>query len=278
MPSAEIKTISTKEGTDRPATADGGFDFEVDIGQLQGTVKCQVSKSGTGGVLEVDICRGLSTPVIFVMEAWQDATANDDEDELLDYRTSAKDALIILCDATSPMHIKRETDSEADDGEERMTPFEMAIKVAHATLRNKVFHAPNDLVGVMLFGTAKAVEVADFKHISQLLALDTAEAQYILRLEEFLDNAEKFKDEFGGPNDDFSLHEAIWQCQTMFANIKGKTGQNKIMLLTCVDDPHEVSKALQSPSLLLLFMKLPKSPAECSPKEATRDGEGHRLE
>ena len=196
------------------------------------------------------------------MEAWQDATANDDEDELLDYRTSAKDALIILCDATSPMHIKREAGSEGEDGEERMTPFEMAIKVAHATLRNKVFHAPNDLVGVMLFGTAKAVEVTDFKHLSQLLALDTAEAQHILRLEEFLDNAEKFKEEFGGSSGDFSLHEAIWQCQTMFANIKGKTGQNKIMLLTCVDDPHEVSRVSQGLSLLMLFTKVPQSSAE----------------
>ena len=171
------------------------------------------------------------------MEAWRDDTANADEDELLDYRTSAKDALILLCDASSPMHVKQEgQDSEEDSG--AMTPFEMAVKVAHATLRNKVFHAPNDLVGVMLFGTAEAVGVTDFKHISQLLPLDTAEAQHILRLEEFLDDAEKFKEEFGGSSGDFSLHEAIWQCQTMFANIKGKTGQNKIMLLTCVDDPH----------------------------------------
>ena len=174
------------------------------------------------------------------MEAWQDATANDDEDELLDYRTSAKDALILLCDASSPMHIKSEVNSESEEEGESgaMTPFEMAVKVAHATLKNKVFHAPNDLVGVILFGTAEAVDVTDFKHISQLLPLDTAEAQHILRLEEFLDDAGKFKEEFGGSSGDFSLHEAIWQCQTMFANIKGKTGQNKIMLLTCVDDPH----------------------------------------
>ena len=173
------------------------------------------------------------------MEAWRDETANDDEEELLDYRTSAKDALILLCDASSPMHVKQEACPEAEEEETgTLTPFEMALKVAHATLRNKVFHAPNDLVGVILFGTAEAVGVTDFKHISQLLPLDTAEAQHILQLEEFLDNANKFKEEFGGSSSDFSLHEAIWQCQTMFANIKGKTGQNKIMLLTCEDDPH----------------------------------------
>jgi ATP-dependent DNA helicase II len=53
-----------------------------------------------------------------------------------------------------------------------------------------------------------------------------------------MDEEGKFAADFGGSSNGFSLHEALWQCQSMFSDVKGKMGQKKIILLTCVDDPH----------------------------------------
>ena len=101
--------------------------------------------------------------------------------------------------------------------------------------------------------------VRDFKNLSILLPLETAEATSILKVEELADNLEeKFDDEFG-KSEDFSLHEALWQCQSLFANAtgkfpcttqnlskhssniffnSGKIGQKKILLISSDDDPH----------------------------------------
>ncbi len=68
--------------------------------------------------------------------------------------------------------------------------------------------------------------------------MDTAEADHILKCEEYLEDDKKFAKDFGGSSSDFSLSEALWQSQTLFADIKGKVGQKKIILLSCNDDPH----------------------------------------
>lgn len=78
----------------------------------------------------------------------------------------------------------------------------------------------------MLYGTKDRVgDLAnEFSGLSLLLALKNPEAQDIMELEEEMgdDAEEKFKDKFGGSSDKFSLHEALWQAQTLFKDIKGK--------------------------------------------------------
>ncbi len=105
------------------------------------------------------------------MESWNDENANEDEAELQDYRSAAKDATVFLIDASEDMH--KELPGAGDgDGEDDgpKVPFQMALKCAHAALKSKVFNAPNDLIGVLFFGTKDNVECRDFKHISTFLS------------------------------------------------------------------------------------------------------------
>ncbi len=163
------------------------------------------------------------------MDSWEDTEADDGE-ELRDFSYGGKDALVFLLDASPQMHVEQ--------GDEKEIPFRMALQGIVAAVRNGVFRSPNDLVGVLLFGTQKKVDVRDFDHLSLLLPLATPEAESVLALEKLANSDQEFVDRFGGASDDFSLHEALWQCQSLFANVTGKVGKKAVHVLTCVSDPH----------------------------------------
>ena len=83
------------------------------------------------------------------MDSWLDDTEEAGE-ELTDFTFGGKDALIFLIDASPSMH--------QQDLDEKESGVSMALKCVVACLRSKVFNAPNDLVGVLLYGTEKQVD------------------------------------------------------------------------------------------------------------------------
>ena len=84
-----------------------------------------------------------------------------DEDEIegaQEYAPS-RDCMILLIDCTPSML----SPYPGEDGEE--TAFQLCMKCCRSVLLNKVFSSDKDLVGVVLFGTTKTNNPADFKHI-----------------------------------------------------------------------------------------------------------------
>ena len=55
----------------------------------------------------------------------------------------------------------------------------MALKCVHTTLRKKILGSPNDVVGVLLYGTENKFHINDFEHLSLVLPLETPEAKSI---------------------------------------------------------------------------------------------------
>ena len=49
-----------------------------------------------------------------------------------------------------------------------------------------------------------------------------------------------FYRKFRGSTEQFSLHEALWQGQSLISNAPGgsRFGKKQLMILTCCDDPH----------------------------------------
>ncbi len=193
------------------------------------------------------------------MDAWDDNDNDGDNEEVRDFTFGGKDALIFLVDATKAMRKKIHGKKDQEDEDEDVaTPLQMALKAVEATIKTKVFANPNDLVGVLLFGTKNKVDVRDFDNLSVLLPLDTPESESILKLEAIRrglaggdagDVDEDFDRKYGSAGqDEFSLHEALWQCQALFADVVGKVGSKMVTVLTCVDDPHaeEDKKAQQA--------------------------------
>jgi ATP-dependent DNA helicase 2 subunit 1 len=165
------------------------------------------------------------------MDSWRDDQAGDDEaeDELLDHNFGGKDAILFVIDATPSMHVRTVKNKDTDDVS---SPFEMALRCLHTTLRNKIFGSPSDVIGVLLFGTREQIGVRDFNNLSVFLPFDIAEGKSILKVEEhLLEYPEKFDKEFGSV-DKFHLHEVLWQCQSLFREVVGKTSTKKILLVT----------------------------------------------
>ncbi|VDI60204.1 X-ray repair cross-complementing protein 5-like [Mytilus galloprovincialis] len=161
----------------------------------------------------------------------------NEEEEGQGYASTTKDGLIFLVDCSKSMF-----DSEDEDQESH---FQLCIKCAKTTLQNKIISSDKDLIGVVFFGTDKAKNTSDFKHIYIYQELDQPGAPRILELEDMLENGyKKFGKDFGHSTA-FSLHEALWTCQNMFSNSTQKVGSKRILLFTNNDNPHAGSPQLQ---------------------------------
>ena len=79
--------------------------------------------------------------------------------------------------------------------------------------------------------------------MSLILPLDVPEGKSITKIEDYVTNPEELKEDIGQiVNKDsarkFAIHEALWQCQSLFNDVKGKVAFKKIILFTTNDDPH----------------------------------------
>ncbi|CAG2194364.1 G22P1 [Mytilus edulis] len=104
----------------------------------------------------------------------------NEEEEGQGYTSTTKDGLIFLIDCSKSMF-----DSEDEDQESH---FQLCIKCAKTTLQNKIISSDKDLIGVVFFGTDKAKNTSDFKHIYIYQELDQPGAPRILELEDMLES------------------------------------------------------------------------------------------
>lgn len=164
----------------------------------------------------------------------------EDEEEEFDYKATGglRDGLIMLVDCTKPMF-------DVENEEEDESLFQLCIRCCKTTLQNKIISSEKDLIGVVFFGTEKSKNPNDFKHIYIYQELDQPGAPRILELEDmFEENYKTFTVDYGH-SQAFSLSEALWTCQNMFANSSQKLNYKRILLFTCNDNPHAGNQQLQ---------------------------------
>lgn len=163
----------------------------------------------------------------------------DEEEEEFEgqFKMGLRDGLILLVDCSKSMF-----DKENDDDE---SFFQLCMRCCKTTLQNKIISSDKDLVGIVFFGTEKSKNPNDFKHIYIYQELDQPGAPRILELEEMSEEQYKtFSTDFGNSSA-FSLSEALWTCQNMFATSPQKINYKRILLFTNNDHPHAGSAQLQ---------------------------------
>ena len=170
------------------------------------------------------------------MYSWA-AEDEDDEDDVSEEKYGGKNLTIFLVDGTKGMAEQLEGD------EEGLTGIQRALSCAHATIKSKIFHSDKDSVGIISFGhKEEQTEGSDFPNLRQVLPLTRPSGEAILMLEELMDGqtgAALIESKFSaGGESDVKLHEALWQCQSMFALIPGKVGNKTIILMTNNSNPH----------------------------------------
>jgi ATP-dependent DNA helicase II len=175
------------------------------------------------------------------MYSWQDDEDGDGEGEAGDFTfSSGKHLTLFLVEATTAMAERREGDPDG------YTALQRALACAHDTIKSKIFNAEKDCIGVVLFGTRPAKSAdSDFETVRVLVPLCRPSSHGILTLERLLgeQGAAVFEAEVGsGPEAGVRLHEALWQCQSLFAAVPGKVATRSVLLLTCRAAPHTDAK------------------------------------
>ena len=174
------------------------------------------------------------------MYSWQQDEDEEGEDEGDFQVSSGKSLTLFLVEATAAMGEKREGDPD------EFTALQRALSCAHDTIKSKIFNSDKDCIGVVLFGTAPAkTDDSDFETVRVLLPLARPSGSAILALERLLGDqgSNTFQAEVGcGPESGLRLHEALWQCQSLFAAVPGKVATKSVLLLTCRSSPHSDSK------------------------------------
>eukprot|EP00090_Calanus_glacialis_P040227 TRINITY_DN7011_c0_g1_i1.p1 TRINITY_DN7011_c0_g1~~TRINITY_DN7011_c0_g1_i1.p1 ORF type:complete len:605 (+),score=238.41 TRINITY_DN7011_c0_g1_i1:38-1852(+) len=170
------------------------------------------------------------------MYSWAEED-EEDEEEVLEDKFGGKNLTIFLVDGTKGMSEQVEGDTEG------LTGIQLALSCVHATIKSKIFHGDKDCVGLLTFGNKEAVtKGSDFPTVRQVLSLARPSGEAILMLEELMDGqtgAALFESRFGcGVEGDVKLHEALWQCQSMFSTIPGKVATKTIILMTNNPSPH----------------------------------------
>ena len=104
-----------------------------------------------------------------------------------------------------------------------------------------------------LFGTEKKFQIQDFDNMSLILPLDISEGKSILKIDRYLNDLKELENDVGQLQSSsprkFAIHEALWQCQALFNDIKGKVDTKKILLFTTNDDPHASDQVLKRQAL-----------------------------
>ncbi|KAI8620946.1 SPOC like C-terminal domain-containing protein [Chytriomyces sp. MP71] len=171
----------------------------------------------------------------------------DDElhaEETRQRQEQQRDCLVYLIDASPPMHV-----SVGDT-----SPFRACLAAAAAQYRNRILNDHRDRVGIVLFGVDKADNPLGHPAINILQDLDEPSAARIAQLERLAEyNADAsgspappdpFETEFG-TNDSYSLSDALWVVNSIFAKSAKTDDHKRVFLMTNTSNPHATNPDLQ---------------------------------
>lgn len=182
------------------------------------------------------------------MADWNWGGAGDDDEDEEDaggagWQWGSRDGIIFLVDCTEPMFTQRV--------DEECSPFELCIKCAEVTIKNKIISSDKDLLGIVFYGTEKCENPGEFKHVSICHDLDQPGAQRVLDLQALLEESDNndFKKKFGH-SVDYSLSDALWTCATLFSNCTQKLGFKRVLLFTNNDNPHGNNEQLKKQAVV----------------------------
>ncbi|KAG0031071.1 X-ray repair cross-complementing protein 6 [Podila clonocystis] len=167
---------------------------------------------------------------------------DEENEEVVDNESkwsSSRDSVLFVIDCSPPM---------LQPDQEDEIPFKTAIKCARAVLMNKIVATETDLVGIVLYGTAKSKNSNNFENIYVLQDLEEPNVHKILQLDSIENDSFNFDEEIGTSNGKYTLGEMFWTATNLFGASAQKVGFKRVFLFTNEDDPHRGDIGLRSAS------------------------------
>ncbi|KAI5623223.1 X-ray repair cross-complementing protein 6 [Silurus asotus] len=170
------------------------------------------------------------------MADWSDYRNDDEEveeeEELAgEYKSSGRDSLVFLVDASKEMFVKGE------DGES--SNFDMTMQCVRSVYNNKIISSDRDLVALVFYGTKKSKNPRNsFKNVYVYHDLDSPGARRVQDIDNLRgDKGARLAAETMGSGET-SLGDALWCCSNLYSDIKLRLSHKRLMIFTCRDNPH----------------------------------------
>ncbi|KAL1796720.1 hypothetical protein ACET3X_005260 [Alternaria dauci] len=167
----------------------------------------------------------------------------EDEDEEIDessYKT-IKDAVLFAIDV-SPTMLEKPPKSE-DKKAERDSPTSAALKCAYQLMQQRIISNPNDMMGILLFGTEKT-DLRDgdstFQNCYLLADLDVPSAQDVKRLRDMVENEEEAEEILKPAKGGASMATVLFCANQIFTTKAPNFSSRRLFLVTDNDYPVKV--------------------------------------
>ncbi|KAF4553412.1 ATP-dependent DNA helicase II subunit 1-like protein [Elsinoe fawcettii] len=179
---------------------------------------------------------------------------DEDEEEEIDetgYKT-VKDAVLFAIDVGSTMlQAPPESDDKKADHDQ---PTVAALKCAYALMQQRIISNPNDMMGVLLFGTEKSrfqdedetSKGLSYPHCYLLTDLDVPAAADVKRLKSIVEDDEESEKLLKASDEEVSMANVLFCANQVFTTKAPNFSSRRLFIVTDNDNPHASNKALRS--------------------------------
>lgn len=129
-----------------------------------------------------------------------------------------------------------------------------ALECAYAVLQSRIISNPNDMMGILLFGTEKTKFQTEagpggYRHCYLLLDLDVPDAKGIRGLKKLIEDPDEFAEVLAPAKEHVSMANVLFAANQIFTTKAANFQSRRLLIVTDNDDPHATDKALKNSSI-----------------------------
>lgn len=178
----------------------------------------------------------------------RDPEEEEDEEEENDetgYKT-VKDAILFAIDVSKSM-LTPPTEINEKKPDTALSPTLAALKCAYALMQQRLISNPNDMMGILLFGTEKSrfQDAADgegpglqYPHCYLLTDLDVPAAADVKRLRDMVEDEEERQEILQASDEEVSMANVLFCANQIFTTKAPNFSSRRLFLVTDNDEPH----------------------------------------
>ena len=129
-----------------------------------------------------------------------------------------------------------------------------ALKCAYNLMQQRLISNPNDMMGVLLYGTEKdkfqdqehSRGSITYPHCYLLVDLDIPIAEDVKALKTLVEDEDEFKELMVPSKDPVSMGNVLFCANQIFTTKAPNFASRRLFIITDNDDPHETNKAMRS--------------------------------
>lgn len=183
----------------------------------------------------------------------RDLNEEDEDEETVDesgYKT-VKDAVLFAIEISDSM-LSKPSDSDPKKPENALSPALAALKCAYALMQQRIISNPNDMMGILLFGTEKSrfqdgeegsgKGGLQYPHCYLLTNLDVPAAADVKTLRNLVEDGEEARNLLQASKEEVSMANVLFCANQIFTTKAPNFSSRRLFLVTDNDYPHATSR------------------------------------